>query len=281
MAPYKKKVVRKRKRSPPPVVYLKDILGVPKKKKKKKKKKVVRKRKRSPSPVIYLNDIFGKKKKKKKKVKKSKEKPYKSPYKENLTDTAIMSFYKLAIRNGLINRSVYPFTFTRFFKLQFKLKELVDENVTPFSGVTNSTLDNFFKQLCLNSYRGMYHWDKIIPKEIADEPNFIFVLNTLRHFVLIVGTPGNIAYIDPAAGKISKDQEISRFLKLCKEKGRTLSENKRQIQANNSFFCGFFCLLWGIYFDRNLNHKLVFSKRVSLKNDQICLRWLLRFVNSM
>ena len=163
----------------------------------------------------------------------------------------------------------------------------VREHVRSGSGVTNTLVNRFCREICSSDFQGVFSAD-CIPLRLAARPRFIIVVNLgkrkgvegelpVGHFVTIAASPSTVTYIDPF-GFPCVQRDINTFLHLC---GRRVYTNLRQIQHFNSVYCGFFAILFASYLDRRHHAKkkifqLRFKDTNLYQNDKLCMKYLQR-----
>jgi hypothetical protein len=157
----------------------------------------------------------------------------------------------------------------------------VREHVVPGLGVSNDTLDRFCREVCTDSFRGVFATDTIPTVELAGRARFLIIVNLGRarrgedgHFVAVCGYPGSIMYLDPFGRDPPEDaRELRRFLYMCR---RPVYCNSEQIQDRASAHCGLFAVLFVWHVDAGCPFKLRFNKspRSLLANDDKCVEYL-------
>lgn len=131
-------------------------------------------------------------------------------------------------------------------------------------------------------YKGIYSSNNI-NKKLNKVSNFCIVVNLNKrakrnkgHFIVIHASSNRILYFDPL-GNPCYVKSIFKFMKKCK---RPIFHNLNQIQDMNSIYCGLYCILFTLYFDRKKPFKMIFYKRRNKlkKNDEKCIKYLKKLV---
>ena len=184
----------------------------------------------------------------------------------------------------------------------------VADHVRYTVGVSNAIVEKFGLELCSPHFLGVFAADYIPRKKLLEADKFIVIVNLgekgrgrrrrrrkeeeeeelpVGHFVALCGTKRRIQYWDPYALPCLQPH-VDEFLRDCVGGGRTLEVNHRQIQAFESVYCGFFCLLYAAYQSRCMNgqeprFKLHFYKRRAnlIKNDEKCMEYLRTFIDEL
>jgi len=142
-------------------------------------------------------------------------------------------------------------------------------------GISNHDIGNFLSGRALH-FQGVFSSNNI-PQSIGGKENFSFICNHSKlgelgtHFVTVIGFSNLILYID-TFGSPCRIKEISKFLDL---QDRPVSYNSTKIQSDSSYFCGFYCIMYVLYFDmifkKRTVGKIEFDSVNLLNNDSICL----------
>lgn len=149
-----------------------------------------------------------------------------------------------------------------------------DVNTQRVKGLTNDFITAALNHHCASTFRGVYSANTI-PSHLSTIPRFSIVCNLDRndgpgtHFICIIAFPLYVLYIDPFARPCYK-QNICNFLKICGKK-REIFFNNQQMQSVFSFSCGFYSIMFILYFHGKHTFKLNLSKTNYAKNDEIIL----------
>jgi hypothetical protein len=141
-------------------------------------------------------------------------------------------------------------------------------------GVSNIYLDEVLFQVS-KTYRGCFASD-CIPKHLTKEDDFSLICNLSKrsdkgsHFVSIVSTNNKMYYLDPLGLPCFVDG-IANFLRAC---NKPVLVNETQVQDVDSYFCGFFCMLFVIAFDHKCFWQLRFFKSDLKRNDDLCITYI-------
>lgn len=144
--------------------------------------------------------------------------------------------------------------------------------ITEF-GLTDLYIDTILNQSCEN-FKGCYSCDNI-PNSISKMKNASIIINLSpeshsgTHFVTIILKPKSIFYID-SFGRECQNVKINEFMLKC---DRPISFNTICIQDLYSNYCGFFCMMFCLYYDKPRSYKLIFSKKLS-DNDMISVDYI-------
>lgn len=143
------------------------------------------------------------------------------------------------------------------------------------SGISNTFIETFLANKVTN-FDGVFSADNI-PKTIASKTYFIIICNQENegeegtHFVTIIGFPDYAIYLD-SFGLPCKILRINQFLNSL---DRPIYYNDRQIQSHLSNFCGFYCIMYTLYFDKKINgdkvENIFFDSVNLMNNDNSCL----------
>ena len=151
-------------------------------------------------------------------------------------------------------------------------------------GVTNHFIDDFLSRICSDKYKGTFAIDTI-PLWLAHENYAFFVVNLnphfIRnngHFVTIITYPDGCLYIDSFG--IGPPKQLEQFFGETKKR---VSVNMQQVQTPSSNYCGLYCCLFILFFDRCFsssppNFTVKFFDRNLSKNDQKCVNYLKRLI---
>jgi hypothetical protein len=151
------------------------------------------------------------------------------------------------------------------------------------SGLTNVYVEKLGKKLFRNKFLGVYPAD-ILPKNSNKNKCCSIIFNTGNsntvgeHFVAFYWTKSEIHYFDSFGEKL-KNKNIKKFLKHFPNHSKIY--NCKKIQADNSTFCGFFCLAYLMSkFNKIPSHVFYqqFSKIKLKKNDQKVVNTIVSFI---
>ena len=154
-------------------------------------------------------------------------------------------------------------------------------------GVSNHYILETLSKYPLVRFRGVFSCDTI-PLEIANQQQFTLICNLDRqtgpgsHYVVIVGLPGRLYYVDPI-GLDSFNDDINKFLasasKACGD--RRIYVLKTPLpQDPSSEFCGLHAMLLVLFFDRD-GHGIVLkggSHTCLKQNDALCILYIVKFL---
>lgn len=143
-------------------------------------------------------------------------------------------------------------------------------------GLSNNFIDSILISRA-RYFRGVYSANNISPS-LSQENVFSIICNLDEfgekgsHFVTIICFPKFVLYID-SFGLPCLVKTINIFLKTL---NRPIFFNETQIQSNNSNYCGFFTMLFVLYFDliftEKTPKKIVFNLSDLSMNDNICVK---------
>lgn len=147
-------------------------------------------------------------------------------------------------------------------------------------GLSNIYIDRLLNKIGLRRYRGTFSCNNI-PSSIAKLPHFSIICNLDKvgeegsHFVTVVGQPEQILYMDPLALPCT-NPSIAKFIEEAQLQGkRSLKEQKRQIQHPLSKYCGFYCMLYTLYYECDKhNIEPEFYQKNLLANDSRCFLYM-------
>ena len=140
-------------------------------------------------------------------------------------------------------------------------------HVNAFYGISNDAVDELCRLLSPTHYGGTFAAEDL-PKKIKTPSNFI--INIGGHFVTLVVQPKYCLYIDPF-GLPCLNQYLQKCIRLL---DRALYYNQRQLQSPKSLYCGLYCILFTLYFDKARKNKLTFHRKKLLANDRRCLYYI-------
>jgi hypothetical protein len=155
-----------------------------------------------------------------------------------------------------------------------KFKQAMDSEDTSISNIYISSFLGRFT----SDFLGVFSCDNI-PSKINEKNKFIIICNLSKkfekgsHFICIVSSNDSIIYIDPL-GLPCLNKYIIAFLIEAK---KNVLYNSNQIQSRDSVCCGFYVILFALYFDtksRQRNMKMTFSQVNLSDNDNICIQYI-------
>lgn len=150
-------------------------------------------------------------------------------------------------------------------------------------GITNLDIDNLLENC--NTFYGTFSCDAI-PLTLITKMRFSIICNLSKkselgtHFVTIIVFKTYALYID-SLGLSCTNSDISNFLISL---NRSIFFNSVQFQNVNSIFCGFYAMLYVLYFDSNKNSQIMGKIRFThdlVKNDIICVKYLNKLFHMM
>lgn len=135
-------------------------------------------------------------------------------------------------------------------------------------GITNIFIDSFLRENCMH-FIGVFAPDTL-PKTVKRKGSLVCNLSDSSmigsHFITIILQPERVLYIDSFGTKCENNQ-ISLFMKSFR---RPIFYNVNMIQDIGSHFCGFFCILFCMYYDKKRLYALRFYQDLK-KNDALCV----------
>ena len=146
-------------------------------------------------------------------------------------------------------------------------------------GVSNHFITSILEPTC-EDFRGVFSADTIPVLQLLQYDTSSIVCNLSKvgergsHFVTIICQPNRVLYID-SLGLPSLVPAINSFLLKFK---KPIFCNSRQIQDAASKFCGFYCILFVLYFNRPAT-PLRFESANLLLNDQLCVKKICELLN--
>jgi hypothetical protein len=142
-------------------------------------------------------------------------------------------------------------------------------------GVSNHYIESILHPIC-KKFLGVFSADTI-PEKLLEQDTFSIVCNlskageTGSHFVSIIALRNRVLYID-SLGLPCIVPEICVFLAKLR---KPLYINSKQVQATDSKYCGFYCILFVLYFDKDVPMiKLQFDDANLLTNDNLCIEYI-------
>lgn len=143
-------------------------------------------------------------------------------------------------------------------------------------GLTNMYIDQVLKKACSN-YKGVFSSNNL-PKRVFDTGCLVCNLSESSqigsHFITIIIDKDKVSYLDSFGIRCEND-EIRYFLRM---QNKPIMFNNTMIQSLQSNFCGFFCIMFCIYYGNKFIFPLVFSNNLN-KNDEICMSYISKMVN--
>lgn len=149
-------------------------------------------------------------------------------------------------------------------------------------GISNNYIESFLKGR-VNSFLGVFSANNL-PTSATKKKNFTLICNHENlgefgsHFITIVGFPNFVYYLD-SLGRPCSIASIRRFLQSLE---RPIFYNSKKLQSPESVFCGFYCILYVLYFDRAFDGitppKIKFCSNDLLKNDGECIRQIKEYM---
>jgi hypothetical protein len=143
-------------------------------------------------------------------------------------------------------------------------------------GLTNLFITAFLTKHS-RTFQGTFSADSI-PQKLSVRKRFSIVCNLSNenaigtHFVTIIAFSHYVLYID-SLGLPCFVRDIAEFLNVLR---RPVFYNLMQIQHLDSSFCGFYALLYVLYFETRCKIKLEFSAEQLLANDTLCVEYIMR-----
>jgi hypothetical protein len=141
-------------------------------------------------------------------------------------------------------------------------------------GISNHYIESILHPTC-TKFIGVFSANTL-PTKLLEQNTFSIVCNfskageTGSHFVSIISLPDRVLYID-SLGLPCPVQEICSFLMQLK---KPLFTNSKQVQASASKFCGFYCILFVLFFDKPTSLHLQFDDVNLLNNDNLCIKYI-------
>jgi tRNA(Ile)-lysidine synthase TilS/MesJ len=148
----------------------------------------------------------------------------------------------------------------------------------PSNGISNLYIDKILTPRCAD-FKGTFSADTI-PKQLCGESVFSLICNlskekeTGTHFITIIARPNFIIYID-SVGLACTNQNIRVFMANCKRK---MYYNTNVIQHPLNDFCGYFCMLYCLWWDSAIKNKPVIKFHQAphkyAENNQKCIQYI-------
>ena len=169
-----------------------------------------------------------------------------------------------------------------------KLVSIINNHVASKFGITKTLLNSICSSFAPNLYKGLFSPQEIPFQKLKKLSHFTIIVHlkglTIGHFVTIYVSPTTIYYIDPY-GFPCLDQNVRTFLKKLRNNTkwmkRNIFYNEKQIQHRKSVYCGFYAILYVIYFDSNVNQNKVtikFSNNL-FNNDMLCKQYINKLIS--
>jgi hypothetical protein len=153
-------------------------------------------------------------------------------------------------------------------------------------GITNNYIEDFLRPLTTN-FIGVFSSNNL-PQNLPKTKTFSLVCNHDKvgeagsHFITVIHCNYFILYID-SLGLLCTISDIRNFLFSFE---LPVFYNSRQLQSIDSSFCGFYCILYVLYFDNFLEtfvspSKLFFNSNELSFNDALCINHIVKLVKSL
>ena len=146
-------------------------------------------------------------------------------------------------------------------------------------GISNNYIESILKPTCVD-FHGVFSANTI-PIQLLQCQTFSFVCNFSRaaepgsHFVTIISLHDRVLYLDSLALPCLV-REITTFLRRL---GKPVFSNSQRVQDLTSKFCGFYCILFVLYFNsKEPRFQLLFETRALLVNDSTCIEYIQRLL---
>ena len=143
-------------------------------------------------------------------------------------------------------------------------------------GLTSAYIEKFLQMYCRN-FHGIFSPDTL-PIQTVGPGTLVCNLSNSdlpgSHFISIIIRDSEVLYIDPF-GTPCENELISNFMKLMK---KPIKYNSSMVQALSSSFCGFFCILFCLYYDQKRSFQLMFYEDLR-KNDLKCVQLIQMLTN--
>lgn len=145
------------------------------------------------------------------------------------------------------------------------------------AGITNRFIDSFLVPIA-NTFYGTFSADNI-NQQLLHKERFSIICNLSNaheagsHFVAIIVMPTYIFYID-SFGLVCFTQPIIDFMNKL---SRPVFCNVKVLQDPNSSHCGFFSMLFVLFFDMNKPFQLKFVTQLT-DNDSRCTEYIKRMI---
>jgi len=150
-------------------------------------------------------------------------------------------------------------------------------------GITNNYIESFLRPLTKH-FIGVFSANNL-PNNLLKTKKFSLICNHDKlgeegsHFITVLHCGFCIIYID-SLGQPCTINDIRNFLLSFH---LPVFYNARQLQSINSSFCGFFCILYVLYFDKLFDNfvyssKLVFNVNELSSNDILCIKHIIKLL---
>lgn len=148
----------------------------------------------------------------------------------------------------------------------------------PEAGLFSTDLVNILNSQS-RSFRGVYACDKL-PSDLCCQENFSIVVNLSphteegSHWISIISTASCVIYAD-SFGLPPMNKAILNFLLKCNRP--KIYWVTQRVQADTSQYCGYYCILYIIYFEKLPNFTMRFTDNYP-DNDRKCIAYLQEFL---
>ena len=141
----------------------------------------------------------------------------------------------------------------------------------PGLGITNIYIDKFLTTYC-DLFHGVFSAEELV--SMTPEVGQYVLTESRRsrllsHFVAVIVSDTEILYFDSFGIECTNPS----ILKFLEKYDKPIRYNETTLQAMESFFCGFFCILMCLYYSKPRSWKMNFSKNL-IKNDFICIKYI-------
>ena len=147
------------------------------------------------------------------------------------------------------------------------------------AGLTNTYIHNFLSTQS-SHYKGVFSSNNI-DKDLKYLKRFSIVCNLSKygeigsHFVSIISFPDYVFYID-SLGLPCIAPSICAFLSSL---NKSVFINTRQFQQETSIYCGFYCIMFVLYYDKKRNFQLNFNSALMRdNNDAKCIMYVRKLI---
>lgn len=146
-------------------------------------------------------------------------------------------------------------------------------------GLSNHYITSILEPACID-FRGVFSANTI-PVQLLKCETYALVCNLSNagergtHFVAIIVKRNRVLYLD-SLGLPCVVPQISGFLKRL---NKPVFYNSQQIQHSSSKFCGFYCILFVLYFCKPTTTPLLFETEELLLNDATCVEKICELLN--
>lgn len=141
------------------------------------------------------------------------------------------------------------------------------------SGISNVFIDSILSPIC-HKFIGVYSANTLPNYNIPTTFSLVCNLSPLgepgSHFVTVISQKECVLYVD-SLGFTCVTPQISQFLHHLK---KPVLYNTLQIQDFESNFCGFYCILFCLFYDKPRLLSLKFSKTQLKSNDVRCIKFI-------